>query len=150
MWTEPLSKPASCAASLGLLATPHLRSTVHGKRQLLDPSGRVAAPGGVAPAMDELVELAARGSERIGDRDVDVGVPLVVVRIVRDRDRVIRDRERDPHLEQVTMTMAATRFVDDDGAVLDPLVDMLEPSEPALDRRFDRWACRHPAKRDVE
>jgi len=40
-----------------------------------------------------------------------------------------------------------TRVLDNDPAVLD-LPHVFEPSDPAFDRGFDRWARKHPLKRD--
>ena len=70
-------------------------------------------------------ELTARRGEGVGDRDVDVIV------ILRRHDVVPRNRDDEANFELRTCLLMMMGLIDPHVAVLDPVVDRIEPFEPA-------------------
>lgn len=81
----------------------------------------------VAADFTVVEELTARRGERVGDRDVDIIVML------RRHDLVPWNRDDEANFELRTCLLMMMGLIDPHVAVLDPVVDVIEPLEPASD-----------------
>jgi len=87
-------------------------------------------------------QLAARGAERIGDRDVRVEVGLV-----RHRDVGARHRDHDVDLKGRSVEVVAMRLLDRHVARHDAIAHRLESRHPAFGRGLERRIGRRVTER---
>jgi P-type Ca2+ transporter type 2C len=90
-----------------------------------------------------LLQLTPCRLERIGDRDVHVGIFLC------HHDRALGNRHLDAHVERVPVALVAMRELDHDRASDDPVEDAVEPRAPAPRRGLDRRTRCHSTKHDL-
>src|SRR4051812_17557303 len=85
--------------------------------------------------VDVVLELAARGDERIGERDVDVRVAAVVA----DGDLAPGNADRQADAEPLLVTVVMWD-IDPHVAMHQLVVEVLEPLDPPIDRGLDGLA----------
>jgi len=95
-------------------------------------------------------ELAARGPERVADRDVGIFVSTVGRAIVAGHDVGPGDHNRHPHVKRLALALVLVRAFDHDLTALDTRIDVPKLCSPAVGEALEgaRWV--HVSKSDVQ
>src|SRR6185436_1751054 len=96
------------------------------------------------------LELPACGAEGVTDRDVEVLVSAIERMIATHHDVRPGHRQRDSHMEPLSLVLVLVRALDEHVAALDAWMDLLEPGRPALHEPFDGGSLLHVSKRDAQ